>query len=184
MGLNESYATTVNQIHMMDPLPTVSKAYSMLMRNEQQNGLQTEVTKVPVQSEPALFTRSQTYVAKGSTTWKKGPDIGKRFRTKEEKDILICSHCGGKRHEASECFKLHGYHEWFDKLKEDMKQVANYTNDYVANLSHDIATLTQQVAQLPGQSLPNPARNVRCNTQGITTYYASLVDYADSRTHA
>ncbi|KAL0385834.1 UNVERIFIED_CONTAM: hypothetical protein Sradi_2977700 [Sesamum radiatum] len=36
MGLNESYDHVRNQILMMDPLPTVSKAYSMILRVQKQ----------------------------------------------------------------------------------------------------------------------------------------------------
>lgn len=49
-------------------------------------------------------------------------------RTKEEKTKLIYEHCKGTGHEMSECFKLHGYSNWYKKLKEQRSRpVANLT---------------------------------------------------------
>lgn len=38
--------------------------------------------------------------------------------SKEEKKRLHCSYCQQTRHEASECFKLHGIPDWYKKYKD------------------------------------------------------------------
>lgn len=63
-----------------------------------------------------------------ASDWQKPSTSAKGFSTfgsKEYKKKLVCSHCGGKRHEASVCFKLHKYPEWFHILKEKKKIQAN-----------------------------------------------------------
>lgn len=39
--------------------------------------------------------------------------------TKEERAKLKCTHCQVNGHEAHQCFKLHGYPDWYKRLKEN-----------------------------------------------------------------
>ncbi|KAK6149665.1 hypothetical protein DH2020_017190 [Rehmannia glutinosa] len=47
-----------------------------------------------------------------------GRGRGQPRRTKEEKEKLICEQCGYNGHEMKECFKLHGYPDWYKELKD------------------------------------------------------------------
>lgn len=54
----------------------------------------------------------------------------KRKLTKEEMRRLRCTHCQENGHEVRECFKLHGYPDWYKKLKENMDgERVNYLED-------------------------------------------------------
>ncbi|KAK6125100.1 hypothetical protein DH2020_041164 [Rehmannia glutinosa] len=83
--------------------------------------------------------------------WNTGRGRGVYRRTKEEKEKLVCKHCTMTGHEISECFKLHGYPDWFKKLREDRNALANsVTGDFGGcepqKDTHqlDIATLIKQ----------------------------------------
>ncbi|OIT20572.1 hypothetical protein A4A49_54567 [Nicotiana attenuata] len=56
MGLNETYEQAREQIMMMDPLPTVNKAYSMLMERESQRSMANAVVPAENVEMTALLT--------------------------------------------------------------------------------------------------------------------------------
>lgn len=53
MGLTESFTMTCGQVLMMDPLPKVSKAYSLVLRHERQRDV--SAGKSTGQPEAAAF---------------------------------------------------------------------------------------------------------------------------------
>ncbi|KAK6150121.1 hypothetical protein DH2020_017646 [Rehmannia glutinosa] len=127
MGLNESYDHVRNQILLLDPLPTVNKAYSMLLSVEKQRHVQ--VLFPEISENTALLSRSvglgrgapprnNTGWSTGNNNWSSGRGRGFPRRTREEKAKLLCSHCQEHGHEKSECFRLHGYPDWYKKFKE------------------------------------------------------------------
>ncbi|XP_030950060.1 uncharacterized protein LOC115973965 [Quercus lobata] len=110
MGLNESYSQIKGQILLMEPLPTVNKAYSLLIQEERQrsvgigNSVHIESTTLAVKGSdansnpnfpnfPAFFANSGVFGGKNS----KG------------RDRPICTHCGKLGHIMEKCFKLHGF---------------------------------------------------------------------------
>ncbi|KAK9125652.1 hypothetical protein Scep_014498 [Stephania cephalantha] len=57
---------------------------------------------------------------------------GKKFINKDE---LYCNHCKMKRHTKENCFKLHGYPEWFTKQKNAVEKKPVMEQHYnVANM--------------------------------------------------
>ncbi|KAK6163627.1 hypothetical protein DH2020_000491 [Rehmannia glutinosa] len=52
----------------------------------------------------------------GSTSFGRGR--GQQRMSKEERPKLICEHCSFNGHEVKECFKLHGYPDWYKELKD------------------------------------------------------------------
>ncbi|KAK6131182.1 hypothetical protein DH2020_035069 [Rehmannia glutinosa] len=65
----------------------------------------------------------------GQTNWSSGRGRGFPRRTREEKAKLFCSHCQDHGHEKSECFKLHGYPDWYKKFKEQRsRSVVNHVD--------------------------------------------------------
>ncbi|KAH6824154.1 hypothetical protein C2S53_000591 [Perilla frutescens var. hirtella] len=59
----------------------------------------------------AMYSNQKTFGGK--------QDGYKRRLTREEKQKLKCSHCGGSGHEKHECFELIGVPEWYKKYKID-----------------------------------------------------------------
>jgi len=106
MGLNEGYESLRSQILNLDPLPSVIKAYSMVVRNEQEKDGKMAFTP-SVSEVGAMVSKFQ----KGSAEWKNA-------KKKEQKKI-ICEHCSVAGHSKDTCFKLVGVPEWYNELKND-----------------------------------------------------------------
>ncbi|XP_043808374.1 uncharacterized protein LOC122722242 [Manihot esculenta] len=101
MGLNESYDHVRNQILIMEPLPSVNKAYSMILRIEKQRETQND------EAGNSAMTANTSGINKGKT-WKN------QFKKKDDK---TCSYCKTISHVRETCFKLNGYPDWFNELK-------------------------------------------------------------------
>ncbi|KAG8650605.1 hypothetical protein MANES_07G054076v8 [Manihot esculenta] len=83
MGLNDTYRIVRDQILGMDPIPSVNKAYFMVLKFESQNDILGSMN--------------------GNTEPLKRLDLKRR----------LCSYCNMDRHVRDGCFKLIGYPEWF-----------------------------------------------------------------------
>ncbi|KAK6119397.1 hypothetical protein DH2020_046859 [Rehmannia glutinosa] len=69
-------------------------------------------------SNPNSYGRGYHRGGGSNVSYGRGNGRGQQRRTKEEKMKLLCEHCGFKGHEVTECFKLHGYRDWYKDLKE------------------------------------------------------------------
>ena len=96
MGLNDSFSHVRAQILMTDPLPSITKAFALVIQEERQRNINIP-SLAPVADSVALFTR-------GEAT---RHNYGKNQSYK--KDRPICSHCGITGHTVDKCYKLHGY---------------------------------------------------------------------------
>uniref|UniRef100_A0A2N9HI29 Retrotransposon Copia-like N-terminal domain-containing protein n=1 Tax=Fagus sylvatica TaxID=28930 RepID=A0A2N9HI29_FAGSY len=97
MGLNDSFSHVRAQILMTDPLPTITKAFALVVQEERQRN--TNIPSLaPANDSVALFTRGEAprnhYGGKGKFIKKERP---------------LCSHCGITGHTVDKCYKLHGY---------------------------------------------------------------------------
>lgn len=99
MGLNSGYDTIRGQILSMDPLPTVNRAYYMIQQIEKQR--QVTGAMQEKQEVEACNTYKQTTKGSGKRDFKKG------------KLDRFYDHCKVKGHLIDQCFKIHGYPEWY-----------------------------------------------------------------------
>nr|XP_043630227.1 uncharacterized protein LOC122601537 [Erigeron canadensis] len=96
MGLDESYSNIRGQILLIQPLPTFSKAYTMLRQEEKQREGPKLMTVTPI----ALNTMSKPYVPRSDlhvvrkSAFKKG---------------TICTYCHKEGHTKDECYKIVDY---------------------------------------------------------------------------
>ncbi|KAK8272656.1 hypothetical protein V6Z12_D11G348900, partial [Gossypium hirsutum] len=89
MGLNETYSNVRSQVLLMQPLPTVNQAYSLVMRDETQREL---ASPSPISKPAALLSQHPS----SSSALKRRSD-------------LICSHCQKKGHIRADCYRLNGF---------------------------------------------------------------------------
>ncbi|KAG5133446.1 hypothetical protein JHK82_024634 [Glycine max] len=80
IGLNKSFSTIRGQILSMDPFPSVTKVFSLVVQEEKQ--------------------KEHSSVARNHPT--------NRFKG-SSKNRPLCAHCGMLGHTQDRCFKLHGY---------------------------------------------------------------------------
>ena len=91
MGLNETYATIRGQILLMDPVPPLSKVFSLILQDEKQRKVGV-AKKIQIDTADAL---ASVLAAKTVKNAKKGRPQ--------------CTHCGAMGHVVDKCYKLHGY---------------------------------------------------------------------------
>ncbi|XP_048447677.1 uncharacterized protein LOC125480691 [Pyrus x bretschneideri] len=104
MGLNESYATVRSNTFLLEPLPTVNKAYALVIRHERQ----TEVSNgKSTQLETAVFAVKN--LSREPTPEDKEMRCGKCNKTnhitKHCRAHLKCTFCGWKGHTFDFCRK-------------------------------------------------------------------------------
>ena len=105
MGLNDSYEQARSQILMMVPLPTLNKAYSLLVERESQRIMSQTSHSSSSSDLNALFT-AQSSVPKP------------RFNTSSSYDPnAFCDYCKRTRHMQAVCYKLHGYPLGYERKK-------------------------------------------------------------------
>lgn len=85
MGLNESYNAIRSQILLMEPLPTVSQIYSLLLQEERHRNLHI----VTLPHDAAALTVNR--------------------RGLSERPSMHCDHCKRDNHTIDRCFLLHGF---------------------------------------------------------------------------
>ena len=92
MGLNDTYASVRGQFLLMDPIPSLSKVFSLLLQDEKQRKLGKR-----------LYTESSALAIKINASSIKGFNKCKLGRPQ-------CTHCGILGHVVYKCYKLHGVH--------------------------------------------------------------------------
>ncbi|KAL2225526.1 UNVERIFIED_CONTAM: hypothetical protein Sindi_3025900, partial [Sesamum indicum] len=112
MGVYETFNNEGSQILMLDRLPSVEKAFSMLYTVEQQRAIQTS-TKISTSNVAYQLTMKGTkrdddkYVQK------------KKFIA--DKGNFLCKHCRRLGHGKDTYFQLHGICDWYISLNERRK---------------------------------------------------------------
>ncbi|KAB2622516.1 hypothetical protein D8674_024698 [Pyrus ussuriensis x Pyrus communis] len=104
MGLNDSYAIIRSNTLLLDPLPTVNKAYALVLRHERQAEVSSGKNTQP---EAAVFA------VKNSSREPESEDNGTRcgkcnknnHTTKNCRAHLKCTFCGWKGHTFEFCRK-------------------------------------------------------------------------------
>ncbi|KAF7116105.1 hypothetical protein RHSIM_RhsimUnG0038200 [Rhododendron simsii] len=110
MGLDETYSAIRGHIMLMQPLPTVKKAYSLLCEEEKQRGLterkNTEQVHAMNVKASSNFKQSDSISQRqdSSRTWT--PSSSKPQGSKKR---LHCTYCDGTTHTVDRCFYLIGF---------------------------------------------------------------------------
>ena len=95
-GLNDSYSQVRTQILMMEPSPSIDKAFSLVIQEERQRYSGFNV--VPLVESTTLAVKNQGNSYPGNN--KKGINA---------KGRPVCSHCGKLGHVVEKCYKLVGF---------------------------------------------------------------------------
>jgi hypothetical protein len=93
MGLNESYAAIRGHILLIEPLPSVSRAYALVLQEERQRSISIPPTIEGI----ALATKGNIQLRK---------DNRSGFQKKERPK---CTYCGRDGHTTERCYQLNGF---------------------------------------------------------------------------
>ena len=97
MGLNDTYSAIRGHILFMDPIPPLSKVFSLLLQDKKQRKVGAG-KKVQIDTAAVL-------AALGS----KNTNTNAKNFTKNKFGRLQYTHCGAIGHVIDKCYKLHGY---------------------------------------------------------------------------
>ncbi|XP_061374365.1 uncharacterized protein LOC133316602 [Gastrolobium bilobum] len=101
-GLNEQYAHVKSQIMMIDPIPNVARAFSLVIQQERH--LQSEAI-VEVSSDLRAYANISDNKNKPSY----GRDKGGNNTNGGRGGTRICTHCDKKNHTMDTCYQIHGF---------------------------------------------------------------------------
>lgn len=105
MGLHDSYAAIRGQILLMNPIPALKKAYSLVLQEEKQR----EITNSLHSSDGMALA-----VDWSSSNSRSTPKLNGHGRGRGKGKERTCDHCRklelpGLGHSIDRCFRLHGY---------------------------------------------------------------------------
>ncbi|XP_011071257.1 uncharacterized protein LOC105156734 isoform X2 [Sesamum indicum] len=123
MGLEDTYDHIRSQILLMEPLPTIGKAYSMLLHIEKQRQVHIAAPEDGAMNARIYEGRRQ-FANQNREKGKGGLD----------KKSQYCDYCKRSGHTRSSCFKLTGFPEWYKTLL-DQKKIENRSSNRVFNAS-------------------------------------------------
>ncbi|KAL2236582.1 UNVERIFIED_CONTAM: hypothetical protein Sindi_0849900 [Sesamum indicum] len=103
MGLSETFDHLRDQLLVMDPVPTVKKAYSMILRVEKQR--EVSIEGVETLENLAMHMKVGGRKEHTSRQW--------QHRTHTDKRNMYCNNCDRPGHSRDTCFKLHGTPDWY-----------------------------------------------------------------------
>ncbi|KAJ0043983.1 hypothetical protein Pint_17980 [Pistacia integerrima] len=176
-GLNESFDHIRNQILVMDHLPTINKAYLMVLRVEKQR--EVHITFTENIQNTAMFAKAQNY--KKKTVGKKG------YKRKDmmKKSKRHCEFSNNDGHTKETCFKLHGYPEWYNEFKDQKgkslpKNYANMIETLLEVEGEQVSKGTKwnnALSELIQQELTRFMKG-RAPTDGSAINYAHFADFA------
>ncbi|KAL0291224.1 UNVERIFIED_CONTAM: hypothetical protein Sangu_2540700 [Sesamum angustifolium] len=124
MGLNETYDNIRNQILVLDPLPNVNKAYSMVLRVERQR----EVNLGFAETGDNVAMQARSCDGKGP-----GPKNYLKKKGPTDKRNLVCGHYNKPGHSKETCFKIHGVPDWYRDLNDQRKKNGGSGRAYTIN---------------------------------------------------
>lgn len=104
MGLNESFSSANGQILMMNPLPSIAQAFSLIKQKERQRQDSTVLTSFIANAKHEQIS-GKSY-GNGNLH---NDDNGNGTGYTGKKSNLKCNYCHKEGHTKENCFKLVGY---------------------------------------------------------------------------
>ncbi|XP_056688658.1 uncharacterized protein [Spinacia oleracea] len=187
MKLNQKYDHSKSTILMMSPLPTISKAYGLLLQEEQQKEVNSNRTH---NMESTVFTASKftdnrpyksTYASNSGNFGVQNASSGNQQRNfTYSRNNLYCEHCKMKNHTVDKCWKLHGYPKDFkgrgkrvaaaaqlEEFTEKENQVESDTGVVHATFTEE--QYNQLLSFLNTQKTANQAEHSGSSSLGLAT---------------
>ncbi|KAH0776925.1 hypothetical protein KY290_008336 [Solanum tuberosum] len=128
MGLNESYSTPRSQILILNPMPTLNKAYALIIDQESHRNVasSTFYSSGVIEGTTMYTHRSNTHSGGAGTSRNSYPSgVGGSYSRGSSggysngastsgggykaRKSLVCEHCGCKGHSREQCYKIVRY---------------------------------------------------------------------------
>ncbi|XP_075095451.1 uncharacterized protein LOC142173716 [Nicotiana tabacum] len=183
MGLNEVYTVVRGSILMMNQLPNIAQAFSILIREEKQrevrpnNNLVMESTSLSANG-PGNAKFKTNYNQRGGSTGP-NPYNSNKSNYLPAKSQMFCDFCKKPRHTRDKCYRIHGFPQDFKFTKgRNAASAANVRVDCEemeeGNQSKGLQSLTnEQYNQLLSLLEKFPGKNTREGPKNNMTYGAA-----------
>lgn len=96
MGLNDSYSSVRAQILLMNPIPNITKVFSLIIQEERQRIAGNSIP--PTSSDQITLLAAEASKKQNNNCFRRN-----------ENQRPVCSHCNIKGHTVDKCYKLHRY---------------------------------------------------------------------------
>ncbi|XP_075086203.1 uncharacterized protein LOC142168926 [Nicotiana tabacum] len=118
-GLNELYSTIKSSTMLMSPLPSISKAYSLLQHDESQK--ENQPPALGFSGDSASFSATTTnsaHVNQMNSQHNTRPYNQRiNFDPKRNSPFVSCKYCKKPGHAVDKCYRLHGFPDDFKFTK-------------------------------------------------------------------
>ncbi|KAK2366753.1 putative mitochondrial protein [Trifolium repens] len=143
-GLNDNFSGVKSQILLLEPLPPVSKVYSMVIQQERQ--FQQPLLPTPTAmafSSNSGFGNSPVSGTNASQSGKAHP-TSKPFNQKPQRQ---CTYCGRSNHVVETCFVKNGFPPGYKSKKSVNAMATSESSNAMASTSVSIPGFTQEQIQ-------------------------------------
>ncbi|KAG2706747.1 hypothetical protein I3760_05G116900 [Carya illinoinensis] len=130
MGLNDSYESIREQVILMSPVPSIDKAFSLILQEERQR--QARIVAIPPTESSALA-------------------VFNNQSKKKERPELTCGHCGKTGHSRDKCYRLIGFPPNF----KFTKQKPGHFNNQNFSATHSANQVISQGQEKEVMEAPN-----------------------------
>ncbi|CAH9099563.1 unnamed protein product [Cuscuta epithymum] len=159
-GLNDSYAQVRSQVMLIDPMPTLSRTFSLIQQQEREFGV--NVSAIPQEvSANALYQGNNDSITKfsnnrgGNSNNRGGFSStrgGRSGRGNGNRNNKFCTKCNRTNHTVDTCFLIHGYPPGY----------RNNGNEGSRNISGYHQFLHKQCRSIPSGRLEQLKNNLAC----------------------
>ncbi|GAU23069.1 hypothetical protein TSUD_183680 [Trifolium subterraneum] len=197
-GLNDQYSHVKSQIMLMDPLPPISKVYSLLIQQERQTVIPLDESKLLAMSnnQHSTMNNNQNYArdnqsyARGSSSHRGRGSAsrgGGRSSYGRGKNSKVCTYCGMTNHVIDDCFKKYGYPpHWKQNGNDNGNAVVNNVSNGNDEDAQSEAPGYQQNEQTPGSLMltPEQHQSLLALLQGSSSMPSHSVNHITSNPHS
>ncbi|XP_074378465.1 uncharacterized protein LOC141720002 [Apium graveolens] len=132
MGLNEYFTGVRGQILIMNPLPSLSQCYSILLQEENKREISNGTVSLNKDNIAMSIMQNTS---------------GKSYQTKTSQkyvdtSVVVCEYCHMIGHVKEKCFCLHGYPPWYrlhgkpkPSPKSHKSTIATHVSEAVTNMA-------------------------------------------------
>ncbi|GAU48976.1 hypothetical protein TSUD_245670 [Trifolium subterraneum] len=197
-GLNDQYSHVKSQIMLMDPLPPISKVYSLLIQQERQTVIPLDESKLlamsnnqyPNMNNNQNYARDNQSYARGSSSHRSRGGAsrgGGRSSYGRGKNSKVCTYCGMTNHVIDDCFKKYGYPpHWKQNGNDNGNAVVNNVSNGNDEDAQSEAPGYQQNEQAPGSLMLTPEQHqaLLALLQGSSSMPSHSVNHITSNSHS
>ncbi|KAL0428232.1 UNVERIFIED_CONTAM: putative mitochondrial protein [Sesamum latifolium] len=153
MGLSEEFDNVRQQIHVMEPMPSINKAYSMVASVEKQRMVHLMSSENVVLHTRAEAKREFRGVA--------------RKKPFEDRKNQYCDHCARTGHTRETCFKLHGHTDCHTQKAYRLYDLNSHTVFSSRDVTFHETSFPFQQHSPPTDTVPLPVIPLTADTDSL-----------------